>query len=709
MLLKHLYDYALSRNLLTDLAFAPKAVRWIIDLDAAGNYIGIVETGDGKRGQEFSCPRILGSKTGGGMAEFLADGITAVWGYESAPEKKRTEKEEQDRQKNNALKQENFWEQIETASVETSHPGLSALRAFRQKLAANSATVLRYGKPSAAKDDANSAWLLNVSGEEKKLGPENFTFRVDGKLLIENDDIRGWWRKLYVANVEEDSTAKDGKCPVTDSKCKKNCGNGRCKLATGLCLVTGDKSPNAQPLAIRHNPKITGIPNTGSGGALVSFDKPAFASYGFGKSLNAPVSEDAAVAYCTALKHLVENEETSLSISQTILCFWAVQAKAAGGRFAHLLNKPDPQSVRNFLVSPWAGIERELAKKDTFLAVTLAGNSGRIVVRHWLQQTLEQATENFRNWFADLELHVPPKPQAAKKPKTDKNTEYHPLAVYWLASATVREAKDLPLEVPSQLYRAALEGGVPSISLITPILNQFRSRLLGDENYKLVYDQSRFALLKLILNRNRKETDMEIKTSLTADTDDPAYNCGRLLSVLSEAQKKAQGYPKGFSGVAERYFGMASVSPATVFPLLLRLNRHHLDKIRKSGGNAYEEVTIRNIVAKFKPAGEAMPPFFPRILDLQAQGRFAIGFYQQQAEDANARIAVKVLSYLEETNAKVHREVLALQEQEDDPQAFYEKVSQHYGSASFKEWSDKKRKKGETSSSSGDIDLFENE
>jgi len=652
MLLKHLYDYAQSRNLLTDLAFAPKAVRWIIDLDAAGNYLGIVETGDGKRGQEFSCPRILGAKTGGGMAEFLVDGITAIWGYESDPEKKRTEKEEQDSQKNNALKHKNFWEQIEAATVATNHLGLSALRTFRQKLAANSAAILHYGKPAAAKSDVNPAWLLNVSGGEKKLGPENFTFRVDGKLLVENGVIRDWWRKLYVTNVEEDSTGKDGKCPVTDSKCQKNCGKGRCKLTTGLCLVTGDKYPNAQPLAIRHNPKITGIPNTGSGGALVSFDKPAYASYGFGKSLNAPVSENAAVAYCTALKHLVENEETSLSIGQTVLCFWATQTRPASGSFARLLNKPDPQSVRNFLVSPWAGIERELAKKDTFLAVTLAGNRGRIVVRHWLQQTLEQAIENFRNWFSDLEIQAPPKPQTSKNPKkTDKQTEFNPLSIYWLANALPPLKRDkgamkpdmakLHSEVPSQLYRAALEGSAPSISLITPILNQFRSRLLGDENYKLIYDHSRFALLKLILNRNRKETDMEIKTSLAADTDDPAYNCGRLLSVLSETQKKAQGYPKGFSGVAERYFGMASVSPATVLPLLLRLNRHHLDKIRKSAGNAYEEVTIRSIVAKFKPTGEAMPPAFPRTLDLQAQGRFALGFYQQQAADAAARAEAK--------------------------------------------------------------------
>jgi CRISPR-associated protein Csd1 len=686
MLLKHFFDYAQSRNLLADLAFAPKTVRWIIDLNTAGDCLGVVETGDGKRGHEFYCPQTTRRKEAGGVAEFLADGITAIFGCDSEPDpkKNRTEKQEKDRQKNNALKHEDFWEQIEAAAAETGHPGLSALQTFCQKLAARDANILRYGKTAVAKADANFVWLLQVSGEEKKLGSENFTFRVDGELLIENSTIRAWWREQHTAEVNA----------------------ARGNAARGLCLVTGLAN---QPIALTHSPKISGVPNTQTfGAAVVSFDKAAFTSYGFDQSLNAPTSDEAATAYCSALNHLITNENTSLRIGQSMLCFWAVQTKAAGGRFAQLLNKPDPQSVRNFLVSPWAGMDRDLAKKDTFLAVTLAGNSGRVVVRHWLQQTLEQAIENFHNWFADLKIQVPPKIQSAQKSKkTDKKTEYNPLAVYWLANTTVREAKDLSPEIPAQLYRAALENTAPSPMLIKPILTQLQSRLLRDENYSLIYDQSRFALLKLIVNRNRKETDMEIKTSLTADTHDPAYNCGRLLSVLSETQKKAQGYPKGFSGVAERYFGTASVSPATVLPLLLRLNRHHLDKIRKTGGNAYEEVIIRNIVAKFKPAGEAMPPVFPRTLDLQAQGRFAIGFYQQQAEDSNARIAFKVLMYLEETDAAAHTQTLALQE--DNPQAFYEKVSQHYGSVSFKEWMDKKKKNVKASSSSNVSELFDNE
>ena len=213
--------------------------------------------------------------------------------------------------------------------------------------------------------------------------------------------------------------------------------------------------------------------------------------------------------------------------------------------------------------------------------------------------------------------------------------------MYWLARSTVREAKNLAPEIPTQLYRAALEGTAPSLSLLTPILNQLHSKLVRDENYQVLYDESRFALLKLILNRNRKNTTMQLKPELTADTDDPAYNCGRLLAILAAAQDKAHDYKLEGAGVAERYFGTASSSPGSVFPLLLRLNRHHLNKISKSNRFAGHErfigEQIQGVCALFRPAKPGLPPMFPRTLDLQAQGRFALGFYQQMAADTAAR------------------------------------------------------------------------
>ena len=183
---------------------------------------------------------------------------------------------------------------------------------------------------------------------------------------------------------------------------------------------------------------------------------------------------------------------------------------------------------------------------------------------------------------------------------------------------------------------------------------------------------------------------MEIKSNLTADTADPAYNCGRLLAVLSAAQKKAQGYPKGFTGVAERYFASASTSPASVFPMLLQLNRHHIDKIRKIGdGNAYEEAAIRDILAHLQPEGET-PPKFPPHLNLQEQGRFAIGFYQQQAEDEWKRRTRSALKFLEATNADKMKDLAQLQE--SDAVAFRKEIDIVYLSPACQNWRKDRRK-----------------
>jgi CRISPR-associated protein Csd1 len=208
---------------------------------------------------------------------------------------------------------------------------------------------------------------------------------------------------------------------------------------------------------------------------------------------------------------------------------------------------------------------------------------------------------------------------------------------------TVRDQKELRPETLTQLYRAALEGTAPSLALLKPILNRLQVDLVRNGS-KALFGVSRFALLRLILNRNRKEGAPMIQPQVF-ETDDPAYNCGRLLAVLAEAQQKAHDYKLEGAGVAERYFGTACAAPASVFPLLIRLNRHHLNAISKSdryhGHERFLEESIQNILALFHPAEGKQPPVFPRVLNLQAQGRFALGFYQQQAADDAARRAAR--------------------------------------------------------------------
>ena len=82
----------------------------------------------------------------------------------------------------------------------------------------------------------------------------------------------------------------------------------------------------------------------------------------------------------------------------------ATPPESATDFFADLLNQADGKSVREFLLTPFSGVERSLADKDEFYSVTLTGNAGRIVVRHWMQMPLTDAITHLQQWIADLEI-----------------------------------------------------------------------------------------------------------------------------------------------------------------------------------------------------------------------------------------------------------------------------------------------------------------
>ncbi|MBM4400525.1 MAG: type I-C CRISPR-associated protein Cas8c/Csd1 [Crenarchaeota archaeon] len=697
MLLKHLYDYAHSRHLLDDLAFKRKTpVRWIIPLDQSGKLIGsggIIETPSVtsnrsiSKGTLYDVPKTSRSTNSGTVSDFLVDDIGAIFGLRTKLEKNgasgRIEAEKQAVIDKRNCKYADFWRLIETAYSETQNGDLRAILAFHKHLADAIPPFL------SLKDDGTCWMVSSEAGEKKKLGSDFFSFQVDGRLVFIENSIRAYWK-----------TAVEKELVETENDAQK-----------GICLITGQVDV---AIARTHIPMITGLPKTHKNDqiksrGIIGFQSDSFCSYGFEQSNNAPVSVMASKAYLQALQFLTSHEEHWLPVGKCWFCFWVKSCDEYTSLFARLMKQPRPETVRRFLESPWYGLSHRPPEDDEFFMFAFTASGPRIVVKTWAELPLRDVAQSLQRWFRDLDI---------VSYRSEEDTS--PLGLRELVSLVLPLKREnrrsypdtdkLQPEIPSQLYRAALEGLAPPLSLIGPILNQLRLRLVGDKQYEIVNDQSRFALLKLILNRNRKDSDMEIKPQLIADTDDPAYNCGRLLSVLSETQKKAHDYRLEGAGVAERYFGIASVSPASVLPLLIRLNRHHLEKIRKSpkwgGDDKFLEDVLKALSVKFTPSGEKLPPKFPRTLNLQEQGRFALGFYQQQAEDARARIAGRVLGYLKETEPTAHAEVLALRE--SDLQAYYENVSQHYGSASFKEWSDNKRQKAKTSAANAS-DLFDNE
>lgn len=109
------------------------------------------------------------------------------------------------------------------------------------------------------------------------------------------------------------------------------------------CLVTGMLDV-PEPV----HPTIKGVAGAqSSGAAMVSFNAPAFCSYGKEQSLNAPVGKYAAFAYTSALNYLLSDRENVQRIGETTVVCWAEGAEPAyqALNFAALFGTPPPQQI----------------------------------------------------------------------------------------------------------------------------------------------------------------------------------------------------------------------------------------------------------------------------------------------------------------------------------------------------------------------------
>ena len=113
-----------------------------------------------------------------------------------------------------------------------------------------------------------------------------------------------------------------------------------------------------------------------------------------------------------------------------------------------------------------------------------------------------------------------------------------------------------------------------------------------------------------------------MKAYLNPDHPEPAYHCGRLLAALAELQYAALGDVG--AGVIQRYYAAASQMPGLILGRLVRNAQFHLNKPDKPWLKSKFEEPMMEIGCKLKDG-------FPQILNLEGQGLFALGYYQQLA------------------------------------------------------------------------------
>ena len=414
-----------------------------------------------------------------------------------------------------------------------------------------------------------------------------------------------------------------------------------------MCLVTGDMSP-----AVALHPSIKGVNGAQSSGAsLVSFNLDAFTSHHKKQGMNSPVSDKAAFAYGTALNYLLRRSDDNrqrVNIGDTTVVFWAEsgtaqQAQAAEAMFAGIFSSPPVIDKRKSSATADESEHRKLAsafsqlaqgkplqeigadlKPDTKIYVLgLAPNAARLSVRFWETSTLDQFAKRLAQHYQDMLMEPLPWKTEPSIWRLINETVPH-------RTGAKPKQDDASPHLAGELARAILTGQRYPHSLLANLVMRFRAD--GD------ISSLRVALCKAVLVRKERLTHStsiqpteeshhkELFVSLDIENQDPGYLLGRLFAVLESVQRASMGTLVNAT-IRDRYYGAASATPASVFPLLLRNAQNHLGKVRKNkpGLAINLEKQLTEIIDKLGIS-------FAKSLGLEAQGRFAIGYYHQRSE-----------------------------------------------------------------------------
>ena len=401
------------------------------------------------------------------------------------------------------------------------------------------------------------------------------------------------------------------------------------EISDGFCLISGEQSKIAEK-----HPVIKGVNGGKAEQMIVSFNKEAFVSFGKEQGANAPVSEQSAFAYTTALNYLLRqrNQEANnhcLTIGDTSTVFWAeaddnTTAQAAEGFFAHVFTPSDDEqeSAKVFNVleqmskgRPLQEIVPELSPNTRFYILGLAPNAARISVRFWLDTTFGQLAENLAQHWQDLALE----PCAWKTPPSIFKLLLETAIKFKNSEGRYEKPKAETISpvLAGEVTRAVICGTPYPLSLLSQLITRIRAD--GDVN------GLRVAIMKAVLERRFRKGFIEEGVTMSLNNESPnrAYLLGRLFAVLERIQYQALGELN--AGIADRYYGSASAVPFSVFPRLLSGAKHHLSRLRKdkAGMAVNLDKDLGEIIAK-------LPETFPRHLSIDEQGRFAIGYYHQK-------------------------------------------------------------------------------
>lgn len=391
----------------------------------------------------------------------------------------------------------------------------------------------------------------------------------------------------------------------------------------GVCLATGSRTRIS-----RIHGTIKGVQGAqSSGAALVSFNAPAFESYGKEQSFNAPVGEYAVFAYTTALNYLLADKEHVTTIGDTTIVYWSEDGNDACQNIFARVSEPtiDNYQIVNAVFKKLEKskaiyipeVEETISLDQRFYILGLAPNAARISVRFFYQSDFGTILQRMKEHYDRMEIIQPAKDTASY------------LGVWRMLMETVnrksRDKKPIP-NMAGAVYRSIISGGRYPASLYQAVINRIRAEQDDGDNGIYKITRGRAAIIKAYLLRNGTCDKEELTVALNEKSRNMAYTLGREFAVLEAIQEDAN--PGINSTIKDKYFNAACATPASIFPILFKLKNSHIKKLNSKGKEIYYEKILLELQDKvFVSDGQGLA--YPKRLSLEDQGMFILGYYHQ--------------------------------------------------------------------------------
>lgn len=440
-------------------------------------------------------------------------------------------------------------------------------------------------------NEVGNKWLLGLGKDYQK---SSFAFCMSGNpdcLLHEDPDLKTKWdRECLDKNEESDKT----------------------KMAQ--CAVTGQ----TESIARIHN-KIKGVyGGLATGSVLIGFNNDSENSYGNEQSYNSNVSEQVMKKYTEALNYLLSSSKHKAILDDMTIIFWAMSSqeehedlfmKLMWGQQDQMGDSQTDDMLKELLTDAKdIRITEERIRsldmidpKVDFYMLGLKPNSSRLSVKFIIKRKYADVLWNIARFQRDLQV----------------SEAFHSIALWQIKremlSPKSKNEKVNPA-LMSRMIEAIMYGRAYPQSLLETMIRRVR---IDEGSAKL--NSIRAGVIKACINRNQEKE--ELKLSLDKTNQSQAYLCGRLFAVLEKLQQDASNNSLNRT-IKDAYFASASAKPALVFPQIIRLAQNHLNKVKYP-------------VFYNKLIGEIMDGLngeFPETFRLMDQGRFDIGYYQQNQD-----------------------------------------------------------------------------